>query len=233
MSETTTAPAVEIARGDLVLVTLTPDYARSYSGPVVLRDKESAEDERTFYATRHDDERSQDYLTLVVPESDPRSRDMWPVDPTRYGLELESPHKGWDVLKSNVTPVPSAPSQETTDAPVTYSQADVDRMLEQARQEERRAAAARFEAWKESASEIACQYADDNSLCGEFERCMEEIGLQGRARPHVVVLRVPVDARDGSRAVEEAVEMLSGESSYFVRSYVSDVEDEDGDEVSW
>lgn len=28
------------------------------------------------------------------------------------------------------------------------------------------------------ASEVASQYADDNSLCGEFERCMEAIGLQ-------------------------------------------------------
>ena len=28
------------------------------------------------------------------------------------------------------------------------------------------------------AAEIASQYADDNALCGEFERCMEAIGLQ-------------------------------------------------------
>ena len=36
------------------------------------------------------------------------------------------------------------------------------------------------ERWKRRAEEIASEYADNNDLCGEFERCMEAIGLQSR-----------------------------------------------------
>lgn len=58
-----------------------------------------------------------------------------------------------------------------------------------------------FEAWKERATEIAHTYANDNSLCGEFDACMEDIGLRGRNSDYDVVIRVSVTARDEDSAV--------------------------------
>ena len=58
-------------------------------------------------------------------------------------------------------------------------------------------AEARFEAWKENAQEIAISYANNNSLCGEFDACMREIGLNGRQKEwratYSICVEVPYD----------------------------------------
>ena len=54
------------------------------------------------------------------------------------------------------------------------------------------------------AAEIASEYAENNDLCGEFERCMEAIGLQDlglrslrkRERTYAVTVEVPVVRRE-------------------------------------
>jgi hypothetical protein len=48
------------------------------------------------------------------------------------------------------------------------------------RREGRRSANEEFESWKRMANETAIQYANDNSLCSEFDRCMLAIGLEPR-----------------------------------------------------
>ena len=75
---------------------------------------------------------------------------------------------------------------------------------------------ASFEAWKENATEVAHQYANDNSLCGEFDRCMEEIGLPTREREYTVTLTMNVTASDEDAAQEEAEERASSEAWRYV-----------------
>lgn len=77
---------------------------------------------------------------------------------------------------------------------------------------------AEFEAWKERATETAHSYADDNSLCGEFDRCMEEIGLRPRAREYEVEIvqryTITVEASDEDDAAEQARDQLSYSDPY-------------------
>jgi hypothetical protein len=58
--------------------------------------------------------------------------------------------------------------------------ADVASALEQGRREGREQANREFEEWKARAEQIAHTYADENDLCSEFDRCMEEVGLSPR-----------------------------------------------------
>jgi hypothetical protein len=58
---------------------------------------------------------------------------------------------------------------------------------------ERRAVAEaerRFERWKDEATEQAHQYADNNNLCGEFDKFMVSIGLRPRLRTYSVTVAV-------------------------------------------
>jgi hypothetical protein len=102
--------------------------------------------------------------------------------------------------------------REATEAPVTFSQEDVDRMVQEATARTRTALLEEFEAWKRRASEIACEYADENNLCGEFERCMEDIGLEGRHREYVVSFSLTVTARNDESATAEAIEILASDT---------------------
>lgn len=295
-TSTTISDPLDIPRGSLVLVTLTPEYARSWQGPRVLRERDSSDEERTFYATPHND--ASDYVTLVVPESDQRSQDMWPIRrPGDYGLTLDTPHRGWDVLKTYVSPVvvdeaprplqvgdrvtiahPEATawngpgevtevrhpdtllivraesgqfagqtggfhpdhltraeeaSQEAASGPETaegaavetFTREDVDRLVREAREAARAEAERRFEEWKDRASDIACQYADDNNLCGEFERCMEELGLRGRNREYEVTIVIGVEARNEDHARDAAVERVYDMGHSEIRYAIQDVEE--------
>lgn len=51
---------------------------------------------------------------------------------------------------------------------------------EEAYRRGRNDANAEFEEWKRRATETAHEYADNNDLCSEFDRCMTEIGLEPR-----------------------------------------------------
>lgn len=224
---TTTTTAVDPARGELVLVTLTPAYATSWESPASLRARVSAHPQdvglRTFYATRHHDasDIASDYITLVVPEADDRSAGMWRLHGERYGLTLNDPHRGWDVRKAHVTPATPAdgsevPSGPSGDAPaVTFTQDEVDRLVREAREAKDR----EFEQWKEHANDIAIEYARENDLCGEFERCMEEIGFRGRESDYCVTFTVNVTARDEDHAAEVAAEVLYNDSLYDLTTF--------------
>lgn len=82
-----------------------------------------------------------------------------------------------------------------------------DREIRAAKREARQEAVTEFEAWKSHANEVAIQYANDNSLCSEFDRCMIAIGLEPRdtfEREWEVTFSYTVTARDEDAAVEAA-----------------------------
>lgn len=96
-----------------------------------------------------------------------------------------------------------------------------------------------FEAWKERATQVAHEYAETNSLCGEFDRCMEEIGLSPRERSYNVTthITVSVPARALARSEDSAVEQIDDLTTGDLRRAVEDALGEmwpDGWElVSW
>lgn len=65
--------------------------------------------------------------------------------------------------------------------------------VNRARDEVSAEAARAFEEWKERATEVAHEYADNNDLCSEFDRCMEEIGLPTRRVEYDVTYRVVLE----------------------------------------
>jgi hypothetical protein len=113
-------------------------------------------------------------------------------------------------------PVTTDEARTTALESVTMTRAEYDASLTRAREEgkreQRRTDVDEFERWKSNATEIAHSYADDNSLCSEFDRCMEEIGLEPRTREYVVEFRMTVTARDADSAIEDAEEQASSES---------------------
>lgn len=44
--------------------------------------------------------------------------------------------------------------------------------------------------FKETVQTVGLQYAEDNDLCGIFDKCMEELGLEGRERGYDIPVRV-------------------------------------------
>lgn len=60
-----------------------------------------------------------------------------------------------------------------------------------------------FEAWKAELVSDAHTYADEHSLCGEFDRFMEEHGLPTRQRDYNVTISLTVSARNEDEAVEQ------------------------------
>ena len=109
-------------------------------------------------------------------------------------------------------------SQATVEQVSKASQSDREHNLQREleRAAERLTEAQRqFEAWKERATEIAHTYANDNSLCSEFDNCMEEIGLRGRNSDYEVVIRVNVTARDEDSAVAQV-----SESYYYTHNLI-------------
>lgn len=108
MSDTSTTEAtVTVARGELVLATVSEEN-HDWPGPVPT--------DRTFYVTPHP-HTPDSYVTLVVPDHDDRSRGMWSLYPGDYGLTLDEPHKGWNVERRYVLPY-DAPTPPETPAPV-------------------------------------------------------------------------------------------------------------------
>jgi hypothetical protein len=187
-----------------------------------------------------------DWVCIVLAESDPRHAGAWLLLPGQHGLPEDAvgTFYGWHVQGVSagvVTPydataveaVEDVPSSEP-EAPVTYTADDV----EAARREGRAAAEREFQAWKDRATQVAHQYADDNSLCGEFDRCMEEIGLPTRVRERTfyVTVRVAVDVEAALDEAPERDAVIEAVRNVHLSHYSGDwtVEDGDGDEVdSW
>ena len=98
---------------------------------------------------------------------------------------------------------------------------DVTALVEQARAEERERLTRQFDEWKERANDVAIEYAENNDLCGEFERCMEEIGFRGRYSEYDVTVSVTlrVTAHNEDSAEEEANDLMYR----FENGYGSDV----------
>lgn len=110
--------------------------------------------------------------------------------------------------------------------------------LDRARREGAAEVQARWDRWSEDATETAHRYADDNNLCGEFDRCMEEIGLPPRSRDYTVTLSLNVAVSVGATgrtdddAADQAIEMfrndprayLEGVDWGYVHLEVDDVE---------
>lgn len=109
----------------------------------------------------------------------------------------------------------------------------VEREQERTRSALRRLGEARdeFDSWKERATETAHAYANRNDLCGEFDRCMEDIGLPGRAVDHTVSVTVTIThrasvtitARDADDAAEqvgtdEIIEAIEQETGVDINS---------------
>lgn len=67
----------------------------------------------------------------------------------------------------------------TTGTPTSGDQ-DTDQAYRRGVNDGRAAASREFDAWKARAEEIAHEYADNNDLCSEFDRCMEDVGLSPR-----------------------------------------------------
>lgn len=170
---------------------------------------------------------------------------------TSYSTSVEH-LKGVRLRVHSVQSAPAAESTETPEAPaeVTFAYTAAD--LERARLEGRQAAEETFQEWKDAATRTAHQYAEDNSLCGEFDRCMEAIGLPTRAdvKHSEVSVELRIDGltlpRDFSlEDVVEAIQRLN--SDRFAYSDDTDglvtmarrtgmvyVRDEDGEELaSW
>lgn len=81
---------------------------------------------------------------------------------------------------------------------------DVAEAVRQARQEQREEDRRAFEAWKERATETAHEYANNNSLCVEFDKCMRDIGLRGRERQYRVDVRLDTHVYVTAATNEEA-----------------------------
>lgn len=125
--------------------------------------------DRTFYAAGpnvHPARVGPLYVTIIVPEDDPRSATLW-TDDRHPG------YRGWHVPVGRWTPVPTPNSTPTPDTPTTddYARGVADG---------RAALQREVDAWKEAATRRAHEYARDNGLCSEFDRCMRDIGLPDR-----------------------------------------------------
>lgn len=94
-----------------------------------------------------------------------------------------------------------------------------------------------FESWKQRATGIAHDYANNNSLCREFDRAMVAIGLPPRFTSVKIRLEFPLEVSDPNdyAAVRSAILNATSDPVAYARSngYVY-VEDEEGDEIaSW
>jgi hypothetical protein len=144
--------------------------------------------------------------------------------------ESTSPHVtigaegGFDKDGSTLTRI--AP-QEPVEAPETAREAvpaeEVDRLIREAVAAAKQEADEALEEFKETANARAVQYARDNALCSEFERCMSDIVLLGRdewdeahSTEYVVTMtvRVEVTATDEENAREKAWSVLYNDLSY-------------------
>jgi hypothetical protein len=132
---------------------------------------------------------------------------------------------------------PEVPPPTTVPTGDVVTREEAERMVSDARAEVRAEAERRFESWKANATEIAHRYANDNSLCSQFDRCMVDIGLEPREsfqREYAVSItetrtyRVYVEATDEDNAAEIAEERVryAYESPDDVTTEVVDVEED-------
>lgn len=245
-----------------------------------------------------------DMHTLLVPQSDPRSRGMWAGShyATQAGLDNPETYRAWTVFDSHITVLPENSSEsprevstakdlrkgdvfrishdESTqyvvtgdlsasgttipiawedntldwagprvtvfvtlvpesdqtewakakvrevspdpvtaesgpEETVTLTVSELNARLESAKAEAKATADAVFNEWKESANATAIEYANDNSLCSEFDRCMRDIGMMDRdewRETHTEEFTVEftysttVSAYDSEEAIDRATE---------------------------
>ena len=141
-------------------------------------------------------------------------------------LVPESEQTEWARNKSRevsptVTESPEeSPVESSPEETVTLTAAELAERLESAKREGKREADVQFEEWKESANATAIEYANDNSLCSEFDRCMRDIGMMDRdewrehnAQEFTVefTYSTTVMAYDSDEAIERASEEFEGE----------------------
>lgn len=104
-----------------------------------------------------------------------------------------------------VEETPEEASQEPAEASVTLSESELEDKLRQAREEATRTERYRLQQehqrWIDSLVEDAHQYANDNNLCGEFDRFMADHDLPTRECDYRVTFSVSVTvARDSDRS---------------------------------
>lgn len=313
---TDTIEATGLTRDRMTLVTVAEQY---YNRGGESAGMAAHRDERTFFATAHrqyDGTTSSNYVTLIVPATDDRSRGMWALE-ERYddlltdGGLTRSDYRGWTLEAHYVTPTtpgfttpdPNRPlavgdrvrlltregtgdsqevgdvgtvlevdhsygvdalvtvewprtgetsnrfasryervteeasqeaseaSQTVEEAPArTFTQEELEEAVRQARAETKEAGDAALREFKEYANGIAVEYAKNNDLCGNFERCMEAIGLMGRdewdeahRHPYHVTYSVTltVEGSDDNDASDRAYDLLTDYIPYHARADLS------------
>lgn len=144
----------------------------------------------------------------------PRSSGRWdtPMRGSSYGMHDLTDTAGLAAVLAEHLARPT---------PATGGAADDDggafaRGVEQGRRDQRATDLREFEEWKRQATETAHEYANNNDLCSEFDRCMTEIGLEPRTRDYVVTFRVRVEASSEDDATEQAMDTIDPSDIYNV-----------------
>lgn len=168
---------------------------------------------------------------LVVQQDDGR-RNEW----IRGALDLDSTTYVGQEASQEATTGPQAADEGPSE---TFTRDELDRLVREARDEERVRQTRAFDEWKERANAVAVQYAKDNELCGNFERCMADIGLMGREEwdeshkvTRYVTFRVEVQATPDEDAYDiryRAADWLADQYASSIVDYATEVQDEDGD----
>lgn len=219
----------ETATAALHLMVLSPEYA-IYERNEGIRENALSGNDGVFYVmddpTTEANWQGSMYAIVVLAADDPRSAGMW-------ASNAFPGHRAWNVpvrlltpyVEESGTPEPegSENGSETPSAAdlvalhregvdvdaLTRELADVkaerDRLSLRVAEQRRE-----FEAWKEHATRVAHEYADDAELCEQFDNCMEAIGLPSRRREYVVTINYTVTARND----DDAVEAVSNEYCY-------------------
>jgi hypothetical protein len=224
MTETAAAPdTLDLAPDRLTLVVVSPDYFRTGRQNELMPNGD--DESRTYYATTSRAAYGPAWATIIDP-ADRGRLSAWSVDPEFDALNLPSgiPHNGWNILREYLSiatdSIQHVDHNATGDALVSdaltsprFSQEDVDRLVREAREAAKREADDALEDFKRAANARAVEYAEQNGLCSEFERCMEDIGLLGREEWHdenddtyrvTFTVSVDVQARDEYDAHDRA-----------------------------
>lgn len=229
MSDTSTTETLNLTPETLTLVRVTPEYlntgeayANVFTRAASMPEGEERDNLLTFYAVPSRDMRD-GWATLVVPLAEDRGWDWWRAYGTHYeSAGLVGDHKGWNIQRQYLSlVVPEGPSEPSEGLPETFTREDVDRLVREARA----AKDEEFQQWKERANEVAIEYAIENDLCGEFERCMEEIGFRGRNEDYTVTFTVTVSARNDDGARDEAIERVYNMTYSDLRCAIDSVEE--------
>ena len=144
--------------------------------------------------------------SYVLPEGSGMRFDTF----TNVGTPENLSRLGGDVLTALTSFLSS-----TAALPSTETSQDATSAFERGKAEQRAADLTEFESWKASATRTAHEYANNNSLCGEFDRCMVEIGLEPRTREHLVegtvTVTYPFSVTVETTDSDEAYEMVASD----------------------